>query len=658
MKHVKGSIYLFLITSFVLLLVSLFFSMQNIKNNIKMIDNFNTHYLDLSSKITTLNYKIEENQSDMLQAILLKNKLPQNYSLFMSLVDEISTMAKTDINLDKDFYTKVEIVRKRLVSYKSVEESIPLALTSKYKEDMEDALIGYDLVTESFLVDVQELISKMNSVLQVRIDELKSSNNITKQTIGVSFFVAILLIILSVTKLNGMQSILTRELERAVEAEEKERSLQLQLLKYNENLESEITKKTNELYQKVYTHFLSGLPNRNKLLEDSVIYEFSQIALLNIDKFQKFNDVYGEELGNVGIVMTSKFLKEHIGIEDAHLYHIAGDEFAVLVKKSTNVDDERFITQINNFLKLYRKEPFDVEGHKHSFMMSAGIAFGGEKKMLAYADMALKEAKVKNEAISVYSEKKGLEKTHKEDIETRNRLFNAFENDGIASYFQPISPLQDDSLETKYESLVRLKDKDGFLTPYSFLDIAKQNKVYYKLTNRVFENTLKAIERYNIPCSINVSVMDIENPKTIENIYSMLDRFNYNYLLTIELLETEGFENYELVYEFCRKIRTYGIKIALDDFGAGYSNFSHILNLPIDYIKIDSSLISNIDRDRHSQIMVETIVGLAQKLNVKTIAEFVSSEDILKTVTKLKVDYAQGFYIGKPEPIEYYIPYK
>lgn len=150
MKNVKGSIYLFLITSFVLLLVSLFFSMQNIKNNIQMIDNFNTHYLNLSSKITSLNYKIEENQSDMLQAVLLKNKLPQNYSLFISLIDEISSISKKDVKLDKDFATKIDIVKKRLVSYKSVEESIPLALESKYKEDIEDAVIGYDLVTESF----------------------------------------------------------------------------------------------------------------------------------------------------------------------------------------------------------------------------------------------------------------------------------------------------------------------------------------------------------------------------------------------------------------------------------------------------------------------------------------------------------------------------
>jgi len=657
MSNIKSKIYLLLIASFILLLISLSFSLKNINNNTKIIEGFKEHYLNLSSEITTLNYKIKQNQADILQAVLLKQIPPENHALFASLIERISYSSKQDKKIDKRFSQKILTIKKRLLAYKIVEASISEAMHSKYAEDLEDAVIGYNLVTNSFLIDVDELTKQMNEILQSRIDELKASNIVTQQTVSISFLVAVFLVLISVLRLNKLQVNLKSELQRAVEAESKEKSLQKQLLKYNENLESEITKKTNELYQKVYTHFLSGLPNRNKLLEDSAIYKFSQMALLNIDKFQKFNDVYGEEMGNVALQETAKFISEYIEIEDVHIYHIAGDEFAVLVKESTNVDDNRFIGEINSFLKLYRKEVFEIEEKKHSFMMSAGVAFSGGKKMLAYADMALKDAKSRNEALSVYSENKGLEETHKQDIECRKKLIYAFENDEVISYFQPISPLQDDTLETKYESLVRLKDGDNVIAPYAFIDVAKQNKIYYKITNAVFKNTLKVIEEYKVPCSVNVSIIDIQNERTLSTIYTLLDNFNYNYLLTVELLETEEFSDYEVVYDFCRKIRSYGIKIALDDFGAGYSNFSHILNLPIDYIKIDASLISNIDRDRQSQIMVETIVGLAKKLNVKTIAEFVSSEEILNTVTKLKVDYAQGYFVGKPEEIVHYIPY-
>ena len=165
------------------------------------------------------------------------------------------------------------------------------------------------------------------------------------------------------------------------------------------------------------------------------------------------------------------------------------------------------------------------------------------------------------------------------------------------------------------------------------------------------------ITKHKVPCSLNISMLDIENKRTLKMLYETFQDFKYNYLLTVELLETEEFKDYQAVHDFCIKIRSFGIKVALDDFGSGYSNFTHVLNLPVDYIKIDASLISNIDRDTNAQIMVETIVGLAKKLNIETIAEFVSSQEILNVVKSLNVDYAQGYYTGKPEPIEAHLPY-
>jgi EAL domain-containing protein (putative c-di-GMP-specific phosphodiesterase class I) len=290
-------------------------------------------------------------------------------------------------------------------------------------------------------------------------------------------------------------------------------------------------------------------------------------------------------------------------------------------------------------------------------MMSAGLAFSGSRKMLAYSDMALKDAKKRNIQLSVFNDDKELEKLHKEDIECNKKLLSALDSGNIISYFQPIAPIQDDALDIKYESLVRLREEDGnIIPPFRFIDVAKQNRVYHKLTKIIVENTLEVVSKYKVPCSLNISMEDIEDDSTIKMLYTTFNKFEHNNLLTIELLETEEFKDYKRVYDFCIKIRSYGIKVALDDFGAGYSNFSHVLNLPIDYIKIDASLISNIDRDMHSQIMVETIVGLAHKLNIQTIAEFVSSKEILEVVKKLKVDYAQGYYVGKPESIEKHLP--
>ncbi|RLD41640.1 MAG: bifunctional diguanylate cyclase/phosphodiesterase, partial [Bacteroidetes bacterium] len=296
---------------------------------------------------------------------------------------------------------------------------------------------------------------------------------------------------------------------------------------------------------------------------------------------------------------------------------------------------------------------FSYRGDKLNLMMSSGIAFSGRKKMLAYADMALKNAKKRNIHLSIFEHEKELEKLHQEDIDSHQNLINALDNDNIISYFQPIVPIKDLSKPIKYESLVRIEQDNGnIIQPINFLDVARTNRIYDKITKAVLINTLAVASKHLIPCSLNISFSDIENELTMQMFFTTLEKYKHNDLITIELLETEDFTNYEAVYNFCVKVHNHGLKIALDDFGSGYSNFTHILNLPLDYIKIDASLISNIDKDKNSRLMVETIVELAHKLDVETIAEFVSSQEILNVIKEIGIDYAQGFHIGKPERIE------
>ena len=353
--------------------------------------------------------------------------------------------------------------------------------------------------------------------------------------------------------------------------------------------------------------------------------------------------------------MSAEFLKERVNETTLSLYHVGGDEFALVTTKNTHLSRTDFIHVIENILHEYKDETFLYDTKKFNFMMSSGVAFSN-KKILAYADMALKNAKKQNLSLSVFEDDKLLEKVHQESIECHKKLRHAIDTDNIVSFFQPLIPIQDSNKVTKYESLVRLKEDNGnIIPPFNFIKVARANRIYNIITQAVINNTLEVVSKYRVPCSINFSLNDLSNEKTMELFFNILERYQYNELLTIELLETEDFVNYQTVYDFCIKVRSYGLKIALDDFGSGYSNFSHLIHLPIDYIKIDATLISNIDRDNNSIIMVETIVSLAKKLHVETIAEFVSSKEILEVVKSLGVDYAQGFYLGKPEPIEHHI---
>ena len=659
--YLRNRLFVLLSIGFSLLLFSLFLSSKSIDKTSKTIDYIEIKQLKLSYLANQLNYNIKSNQANILQTIAenrvdYKEHINDSFIHLDNVIDSLDKFIREqNIKID-GVDEKIGVINKRMVGYKAVEHSLIEALNSKNEEDIQDALFGFNNITIKFSQNINNLIKLSDSALADNIAQIKRVNNKTKSDILYSFVIAAILIIFSIYKLIILQNSIKKELQRAEEAEAKQKVLQEKLVEYNDNLEEEIATKTQEIHNKVYLNSLTGLPNRNKLLEDIHIYRFKQIGVLNIDKFQKFNDVYGEDLGNISIKMSAEFLNEMIEDKSITLYHIGGDEFVYAIKKSTHAYDSRFVEEVNTVLSKYAKNNFIFEDKTFNLIMSAGIDLSGKEKMLAYADMALKDAKRNNISLSIYSEDKKIEEHHQDDIECHKKLINAFKEDAIVSFFQPISPLQDDNLPMKYESLVRIiEDSGDIITPFRFIDVAKQNRVYYKLTKIVTQNTLDTISKYKIHCSLNISIKDIENKKTLEWLYGQFDNFEYNSYLSIELLETEEVKDYKKVFDFCTKVRTYGIKIALDDFGSGYANFTHILNLPIDYIKIDATLISNIDRDQQSRIMVETIVGLAHKLNVATIAEFVSSKEILEVIKKLGVDYSQGYYTGKPEPIERYL---
>lgn len=656
--HLKSRLFITILISFLLLTFSLYLGYRSISHSGLLITKIEKEQLRLAKLASNLNIEVEKNQSNILQTIILKethlvSSIQNSFDSIHKLIDSLDAFIALSFINDEEIKNTMQIIKTRVVGYKSVEMSIIAAIHSEDQEDFEDALLGFNSITVRLSDDINQLIKLSEKAFSLKLHELQLQNEDTQKIVFLAFVVALLLIVFSIYKMVNLHNELYRQVNRAQDAEEHQKHLQEQLLRYNEELESEIAKKTQELHERVYSHFLSGLPNRNRLIEDSQSYAFKQMALLNIDRFQKFNDIYGEEVGNVALKMSADFLKEQIEYTGMLLYHIGSDEFVVASYTGMKQSNAYFIEQIENLLTNYQRENFIYEDQVFNFMMSAGIAFNGNKKMLAYADMALKDAKKRKSHLSVFHEDKSLEKKTQDDIEYLQIFTNALKDSSLCSFFQPITPLANGSLETKYESLARIVMPDGrVIAPIHFIDVAKANRIYHKLTKRIFENSFDVIRKFKIHLSINISMEDIDNDKTLKMIYNFLNDFEYNEYLTFELLETEDMADYKKVYEFCLKIKSYGIKIALDDFGSGYSNFSHVLNLPIDFIKIDSSLISNIDRDEHSRIMVQTIVGLAKKLNIQTIAEYVSTKEIYETVKALDVDYAQGYFLGKPDYIE------
>lgn len=236
------------------------------------------------------------------------------------------------------------------------------------------------------------------------------------------------------------------------------------------------------------------------------------------------------------------------------------------------------------------------------------------------------------------------------NIETLHTIKVALDGEKVVSFFQPIVNNRTCKVE-KYESLVRLINEFGqVISPYAFLDIAKKGRYYTQITNIVLENSFKILKETDKEVSINLSVIDIETASIRKKIFELLDAQKEDAKRVVfELLESEDIKDFDTVIRFIKSVKPLGVKIAIDDFGTGYSNFQRLLQYEPDILKIDGSLIKDIQENKLSKDIVETIVTFAQKQKLKTIAEFVENEDIFNIVKEIGIDYSQGYAFGKPE---------
>nr|WP_267905531.1 EAL domain-containing protein [Nitrosophilus alvini] len=235
-------------------------------------------------------------------------------------------------------------------------------------------------------------------------------------------------------------------------------------------------------------------------------------------------------------------------------------------------------------------------------------------------------------------------------MEWVKKIKKAINYDRVVPYFQPIFDNRTGSA-VSFECLMRMTDENYDLyLPGDFLEIAKKSRLYSELTKKMVTKCCEHFQNIDCKFSINLSVDDILNEEVVWYIKDEIKKYKVEDKIVFEIVESEGIEEYEEIAKFISDMKKMGCKIAVDDFGTGYSNFEHLLKLQIDYIKIDASLIKNLEHDKNAEIIVKTIVDFANRLGIGTVAEFVSSDKILAKVKKLGIGYSQGFFLGKPAP--------
>jgi len=415
----------------------------------------------------------------------------------------------------------------------------------------------------------------------------------------------------------------------------------------NNYLEEKVKEKTIELLNQLYIDNLTGLNNRLSLLNDITGVDDGALLIINIDDFREINDFFGHIAGDNVLKVFSSRLKimfsKHNEIE---LKRLSGDEFALFFMKKPSL--EHFTHIAEKLVSDVEKMIFFYENNEIGIRVSIGGAYQIDGA-LEKADIALKSAKKQQKSFLLYNENLNIEEQYQRNMEWVKKLKKAIEYDNIVPYFQPIYDNKTNKIAS-YECLIRLIDEDGsVISPGEFLTIAKKSRLYSKLTQEMIKKSCEYFEHIDCDFSVNLSVEDMLNKEIVDYIKYKIKKHKVSKKIIFEILESEGIENYEEISVFIKEMKDLECRIAIDDFGSGYSNFEHILKLNIDYIKLDGTLIKNLDKDGNAQIVVQTIVDFAKRLNILTVAEFIHNEDIYTKVKDLNISRSQGFYLSEPK---------
>lgn len=262
-------------------------------------------------------------------------------------------------------------------------------------------------------------------------------------------------------------------------------------------------------------------------------------------------------------------------------------------------------------------------------------------------NLALKSAK--NEGpftIEIYNPE--IEEKIKKALETELLIKKALEEELFVFYYQPYFETETLKL-VGLEALVRIKRNNELILPNKFIKVLENSSYLLKFNFLCFKRNIEKIKEWKIPISINISSQSFKSLdflKLLNHFKEILSQ--YPYFLELEITEHTLIENIEITKDIIKNIKSFKIKISLDDFGTGFSSLNYLKDFPIDTIKIDISFVRDLVKDTKTYFIIENLINLCQSLNIKVIAEGVETEDQFKLLKKLKCDYVQGYFLSKP----------
>jgi len=378
------------------------------------------------------------------------------------------------------------------------------------------------------------------------------------------------------------------------------------------------------------------------------------IVLIDIDDFRLINDVYGHHTADMVLKELSERLKGNLGGMDIPA-RFGVDEFVVLLPDLSK-DTARAVAK--RLINILSSKPVKIEDKEIPISVSAVVVSYpqdgiSEEELITYAEYLMWEVKRKGKGIVLSSEEYPRKFSVVREVE--RSIVESLEKSSVVPFYQEIINLKDMSL-FGFEVLMRIKSNGRFLSAGEFVNVAERigamQKLDFLLIERVFENYKLFENKFPLFIFINM-LPDNLTEDFAEKVRALADKYSVpTNNVVFEITERKAIEDIMQVVSFVRELKSEGFRFAIDDFGSGYSSFYYLKYLPVDFLKIEGEFIKTLPNSPTDRVFIEGIVSVAKKMGIKTIAEYVENEKVLKVVKDLGIDYAQGYYLGKPEPLE------
>lgn len=412
-----------------------------------------------------------------------------------------------------------------------------------------------------------------------------------------------------------------------------------------------------EMYQQekliVYqnTDEATGLPNRTKLELDLKSSKPSYLAVLQFKELEQFGHVFSAAMNNKILTKVVELITEHFALltTEVTIYKISNLKFAISCSESLPQDS--FLYQLEALLNFIMQLELKIDDFDIPLTVQAGWCDGDDIK-LSYALLALKEANKLGLLAAKFDHNNNTFKIDIENaIEWTVKLKNAIAEGKVFLFGQHLFDAEGSRYST--EVLMRYHDDKGrFISPVVFLHHAQKSKIYNQLSKFVITQSCYYFKDKQQRFSVNFTLADLQDREIQELLLYLLNVCELGPYLTMELLETEAFQdNDKDVTEFLYRMKELGVQIAIDDFGSGYSNFNYFTLLPVDIVKIDGSLIADIENNDKHLLLVKSIAEFCHQMNIKVVTEFVENEKIFNKLKALNIDYFQGYHFHKPEQL-------